>query len=165
MSKFAWISTLNLFAQKKKNAFFSAGLEDICASVKNLFFYGGEHFPWQACVIFQPCEMSQKKLNLGSWTLIFLFLPFSLPLRHCLFISGSLHLSDRCPSHPPPSETAQWHPTTSWLGCIHSAAMRRCPCGLGSTCCRSSRVTSASRTVTSGSSCSTELRQFSKTER
>lgn len=151
--------------RKKKKCFFSAGLEDICVSLKNLFFMVENIFLGKLVSFFSLARDEPKKLNLGSWTLIFLFLPFSLPLHLCLFISGSLHLSDCCPSHPPPSETALWLPTTSWLGCIHSAATRCCPCGLGSTCCRSSRVTSASRTVTSVSSCSTELRQFSKTER
>lgn len=64
-----------------------------------------------------------------------------------------------------PAETAPWPRMTSCLGCILSAATGGCPCGLGSTCCRSWRTTSGCVTATCGSCCASGLRRSSKTER
>lgn len=152
MSKFAWILTYIFNLYTHENNGFCRLRRHLCLCEK-LNFYG-EHEP--------------KTLNKAPlYFLLFFFKKniCALPLYLCLCISASLRLSDCCPSHPPLTATAPWLQTTSWRGCIRSAATRRCPCGLGSTFCRSWRATSVSKTATFVFCCSTELRPFSKTER
>ena len=78
-----------LHRKKKKRLFFSAGLEDICASLKNLFFMVENIFLGKLVSFFSLARDEPKKLNSGSWTLIF----FYFSLSPYLSISVSLSLA------------------------------------------------------------------------